>query len=75
MGQRDKECRICIATVTECEACKGKSNYREAEKPKCLSCKWCNTKAFYNGKWYCSSPNVSVFEPPYSFDDCYEQRN
>lgn len=68
----DKGCRMCIATVTECESCKKKSHYKEAEKPKCLSCRWCNVKAFRSGKWYCGSPKVSVFNQTIDVDKCFE---
>ena len=71
--KKDKGCRMCIAGALECEECHGKSHYREAKKPKCVSCKWCNLKAFYGGKWYCNNPNVSIFEPPYSYDDCFAE--
>lgn len=27
----DKRCRMCIATATECDACKKKSHYKRAE--------------------------------------------
>ena len=72
-SKQDKGCRMCIAGVTACEECNNKSNYKEPTPPKCVSCKWCNTKAFYSGKWYCKNPNISVFEPPHDFDDCYEK--
>ena len=71
----DKGCRLCIAGALACEECISKSHYKKAEPPKCLSCKWCNVKAFNGGKWYCKNPNISVFEPPYSFDECYEEKS
>ena len=71
--KKDKGCRMCVAGTLACEECHEKSHYKEAEKPKCVSCKWCNQKAFYSGKWYCGNPNISIFELPYSFDDCFAE--
>ncbi len=26
----------------------------------CINCKFCNSRAYYCGKWYCSNPDVHV---------------
>lgn len=70
----NKGCRMCIATATECETCNRKSHYREVEPVKCVSCQWCNLKAYYSGKWYCNSPKVTAFKLPIDTDACFETR-
>lgn len=41
----------------------------------CENCKHCHSGAYHSGKWYCSSPNVSVFNIPQDIEKCFERRN
>ena len=47
---------------------------RKNNEVSCANCKHCNLGARYSGKWYCKNPNISVFEPPMSFEECFERK-
>lgn len=41
----------------------------------CKDCAYCNLKALSSGKWYCNSPEVSVFDLPVPIDKpCFKAR-
>lgn len=41
---------------------------------KCTECKYCNLNKYHRGKWYCSSPNVSIFNLPPDMEKCFKKR-
>lgn len=40
----------------------------------CTDCKYCNLGKYHSGKWYCSSPAVSVFNLPVDTEKCFKKR-
>lgn len=38
----------------------------------CKECKYCNLGKYNSGRWYCSSPNVSIFALPPDMEKCFE---
>ena len=39
----------------------------------CENCKYCHLGAYHNGKWYCTNPNVSIFEPS-EIEKCFVRK-
>ena len=44
------------------------------ENSRCSECRHCDLSRYNSGKWYCSSPEVSVFSLPPDTDKCFEKR-
>lgn len=47
---------------------------QKKKQESCDNCKWCNLKAFYNGKWYCKNPKIGVFNLPVDIKECFDRR-
>lgn len=40
----------------------------------CENCKFCHKGAFHSGKWYCTNPDVSVFNVPIEIEKCFVRK-
>lgn len=43
---------------------------KKKQEVSCDNCKYCDLKAYHNGKWYCSKH--SVFDCPVDIEECFE---
>lgn len=57
---------------------KNKAIFAEIERQKneisCKNCVHCHLGAYHRGKWYCNNPNIRIYEPPKSIEDCFERK-
>lgn len=40
----------------------------------CENCIYCHLGAYHSGKWYCTNPNVSVFNIPVDIEKCFVRK-
>lgn len=40
----------------------------------CKNCIYCNLSKYYSGKWYCNSPEVSIFDLPTDMEKCFMEK-